>query len=300
MTNRPKRLPIIVAVDNHYIILLAALIKSIEENNRSGLPIDLYVISEKVSRLNVNKLENSINKSMTSIFWYEMEDIITSDYKVPVDWTTFPRNIHARLFIPLFIPDFIEYILYLDVDMIVCRDIAELFEIEIGENIVGAVLDQHVHTFSNNWGGIKNYKQLGLTPNSKYFNTGLLMINCKAWREFGVTKKVIECIKHNKQYANFPDQYGLNVVLAERWKEFDPLWNYFSLDNEKKPYLIHFVKRKPIYKSYNGNMLFKQLFVNYLEKTMWKGEPEVSEIMRYCKKLSNVLNKVKYALLTIL
>ncbi len=294
--NNSKKLPIIVATDNHYIVLLAALIKSIEENNECQLAIEIHIIHEKVCKINIDKLENSINKEVTSLFWYDMESTIFSKYKLPIDWTTFPRNIHARLFVPHFIPSEIEKILYLDVDMIVCKDIAELFEIELGENIVGAVLDQHVHSFSNNWGGIKNYNELGLSPNSKYFNTGLLMINCKAWRSFKVTKKVINCIETNRQYANFPDQYGLNVVLADRWKEFDPLWNYFSFDNFKMPYIIHFVKRKPIYKSYNGNMDFKQLFLFYLSKTLWKGEKEISELVRYSKKLSNVLIKVKSAL----
>jgi lipopolysaccharide biosynthesis glycosyltransferase len=299
MNNKVTRLPIIVATDNHYIIMLAALIKSIEQNNIANLPIDLYIISEKVSKKNVEKLEKSINKEITSLIWYEMDEVILTNYKIPIDWTTFPRNIHARLYIPHFLPKEVEKILYLDVDMIVCRDIAELFEIDLGDNIVGAVLDQHVHNFANEWGGIKNYKQLGLSPNSTYFNTGLIMIDCVAWRSYDVTNKVINCIEHNKKFANFPDQYGLNVVLADRWKEFDPLWNYFSLDHIKSPYLIHFVKRKPFYKSYNGSMKFKQLFLDNLAKTMWKDTPEVSELNRYLKKISNILDKIKSALFTL-
>jgi lipopolysaccharide biosynthesis glycosyltransferase len=296
MTSTVKRLSIVVSTDNHYLILLAVLIKSIEENNKTNLPIDLYVISENVTEQNKERLAKSINQLITTIYWFELEDIVQDNYKVPFDWTSFPRNIHARLYVPHFIPLHIENILYLDVDMIVCKDLTELFKINLGNNIVGAVLDQHVHTFSNEWGGIKNYEELGLSPDLNYFNTGLLMINCNAWRTFGVTQKVIKCIEQNKKYANFPDQYGLNVVLADRWKKYDPLWNYFSFGNEKKPYLIHFVKRKPIYKSYNGNMDFKKLFIGYLMKTQWKNEPEISELSRYLKKLSNVFNKVVKAL----
>ncbi len=296
MTSTVKRLSIVVSTDNHYLILLAVLVKSIEENNKTNLPIDLYVISENVTEQNKSRLAKSINQSITTIFWFELEEIVQDKYKVPFDWTSFPRNIHARLYVPHFIPSHVEKILYLDVDMIVCKDVAELFEIDLGNNIVGAVLDQHVHTFSNAWGGIKNYKELGLSPDSKYFNTGLLMINCNAWRAFGVTQKVINCIEQNKQYANFPDQYGLNVVLADRWTNYDPLWNYFSFGEEQKPFLIHFVKRKPIYQSYEGNLDYKAIFLEFLAKTQWKNEPEISEFSRYLKKLSNVANKVLKAL----
>jgi lipopolysaccharide biosynthesis glycosyltransferase len=169
-----------------------------------------------------------------------------------------------------------------------------LFEKELGEMVIAAVLDPRIITFDNSWGGVFNYEALGLAGNTRYFNTGLLVMQTKLWRDLDVTKKIIDCIDNNKKFANYPDQYGLNVVLANNWLELSPLWNHFStIEPKEQPYLIHFVERKPIYQSYNYNENFKNIFYSYLNQTAWKGFKPIGESSRYLKKVKNILNKIK-------
>ena len=266
-----KSLNIVVASDNHYIILLAALIKSIEANLSKGHTITVYIIEDNVSDENKVKLQKSINTNITSLIWKEMNSVIPEGMKLPLDRSSYPLNIYMRLFIPYFIPEEIERVLYLDVDMIVLKDIATLFENDLEKYVIAAVLDPRIITFDNSWGGVLNYNELGLAPDTRYFNTGLLIMNTKKWREQSVTEKIIECIDNNKKFANYPDQYGLNVVLANQWLELSPLWNHFStLPANETPYLIHFVERKPIYKAYNYSEEFKKIFYSYLKQTEWK------------------------------
>ncbi|MBC7650790.1 MAG: glycosyltransferase family 8 protein, partial [Deinococcales bacterium] len=144
----------------------------------------------------------------------------------------------------------------------------------------------------NSWGGVLNYKELGLPGSTRYFNTGLLVMNTRKWREQNVTEKIITCIDTHKKFANYPDQYGLNVVLANKWLELDPLWNHFStINTTKTPFLIHFVERKPIYKAYNFSEDFKKIFYSYLNQTAWKNFQPIGESSRYIKKLKNIFNK---------
>ena len=197
-----------------------------------------------------------------------------------------------RLFIPYFIPEEIEYVLYLDVDMIVLDDVTKLFENDLKEKVIAAVLDPRIITFDNSWGGVLNYESLGLPGDTRYFNTGLLLMNTKKWRDQDVTRKIIDCIDNNKKYANYPDQYGLNVVLANQWFELDPAWNHFStISIDHNPSLIHFVERKPIYQSYNYSEAFKKLFYYYLGKTEWKNFKPIGESKRYIKKIRNIIDK---------
>jgi len=289
-----KKLHIVVACDNHYIILLAALIKSIEANIRSGLPIEIHIIEDNVAKNSKTKLENSINKEVTTLVWHNMDKVIPTGMNLPFDRSSYPLNIYMRLFIPYFIPEEIEKVLYLDVDMIVQADITTVFETELGDNTIAAVQDPFIITFDNSWGGVFNYQALGFSGKTKYFNTGLILMQTKKWREQDITNKVIECINNNKKFANYPDQYGLNVVLANQWLELNSLWNHFSPINIKdKPFLIHFVKRKPIYKSYNFNPDFKKTFYVYLNQTEWKNFEPIGELSRYFKKITNILNKIK-------
>ena len=176
--------------------------------------------------------------------------------------------------------------------MIVLGDVTTIFENELQDKVIAAVLDPRIITFDNSWGGVLNYEALGLPGSTRYFNTGLLLMNTKKWREQNVTKKIIQCIENNKKFANYPDQYGLNVVLANQWLELDPLWNHFStIETNQKPYLIHFVERKPIYQSYNYSEIFKKIFYNYLNQTEWKNFKPIGESSRYFKKIKNIIDK---------
>jgi len=287
-------LTVVVACDNHYLILLAALIKSIESNIRKNQPVAIYVIEDKITEANKKKLQSSVNTLITTIHWQKMEAIIPEGMQLPLDRSSYPLNIYMRLFIPYFIPSNVEKVLYLDVDMIVQTDISTLFEQELGEKVIAAVLDPRIITFDNSWGGVFNHEALGLAGNTRYFNTGLLVMQTKLWRDLDVTKKIIDCIDNNKKFANYPDQYGLNVVLANNWLELSPLWNHFStIDPKESPYLIHFVERKPIYQSYNYNQNFKNIFYSYLNQTAWQGFKPIGESSRYYKKVKNILEKVK-------
>lgn len=287
-----KPLNIVVASDDHYIILLAALIKSIEANIRADQKINIYIIEDNVGDVSKKKLQLSINSNITSLIWKKMNEVIPEGMELPLDRSSYPLNIYMRLFIPYFIQEEIEYVLYLDVDMIVLGDITTIFENDLNDKVIAAVLDPRIITFDNSWGGVLNYNELGLPGTTRYFNTGLLLMNTKKWREQNVTEKIIQCIDSNKKFANYPDQYGLNVVLANQWLELDPLWNHFStIETSEKPLLIHFVERKPIYQSYNYSEAFKKMFYHYLSQTQWNNFKPIGESKRYIKKLKNIFNK---------
>ena len=289
-----KPLHIVVVTDNHYIILLAALIKSVEENIRPSQRIIFHVIEDNIGKVLKQKLEGSVQPEITSLEWIPMKQLIPAGIKLPLDRTSFPLNIYMRFFIPYLFNDDTEKVLYLDVDMIVLGDITALFEYEMSDYIIGAVMDPRVKTFNNSWGSIANYAALGLDGNSPYFNSGLLLINVKKWREQDIAKKIIQCIEENIQFANYPDQYGLNVVFANQWLQLDARWNHFaSMQAKQPPYLIHFTERKPIYKkNYSGKPEFRELFFKYLNLSLWTNFELINEVSRIRQKLKNVLQKL--------
>lgn len=285
---------IVVTTDEHYLVLLAGLIKSIEAHNESENNFNFYIIADHISIEHRKKMEESVDKSITTIYWKELNEVVPEGFSIPIDWSSYPCNIHFRLFIPFFIPKEVKKVLYLDVDMIVLKDLGSLMEVNLEGFIIAAVTDSRIFTLGNHWGGILNYDALDLSPALPYFNTGLLLINCEEWMAFNTTEKIIQCIIKNKHFANYPDQYGLNVVLANRWKQLNPLWNYFSDGVHTSPYIVHFVSRKPIYASYKGNPFYQKLFWKYLQKTTWDDEVKIGELRRYSKKVKNILQKVLY------
>ena len=150
---------------------------------------------------------------------------------------------------------------------------------------------------SCSWGGIPNYKELGIPADSKYFNSGLLLINAKRWRDDQITTKVIQCLIDNSKYVNWVDQYGLNAALANQWVELDRSWNWFASQGDKTatgeaPRIVHFLDIKPIFKSYASNRTFQTEFYKYMRLTPWKDHTPVSDYRRLLRKTYNKVKKV--------
>ncbi|WP_439506358.1 glycosyltransferase family 8 protein [Sediminibacterium sp.] len=288
-----KQLNIVVITNDHYVVLLAALIKSIEVNLINDNQLIFNIIDDKISQENKAKLTRSVNQQISSLKWVNMDGLIPDHITLPLDRTSYPLNIYMRFFIPYFIDESVEKVLYLDVDMIFQQDISLLFELDLSHHVIAAVQDSRIKTFDNNWGGIKNYKKFGFEGSAIYFNSGLMLMNLKSWRSLGITEKLIQCMNENIHYANYPDQYGLNVVLYNQWLSLDKKWNHFAdLVSAGNPFVIHFVQRKPIYKSFNGVQLFREQFYHYLEMTEWKNFVAISELSRIANKTKIVINKL--------
>lgn len=284
MEDKTTEITLVTVCDNHYALMLAALLKSIEINFRGSTKINLYIVDDGLREQIKKKVVHSMDNQVFNLTWLKLKDIIPGGTRLPLDSSTFPLNVYARLFIPHFIPSSAERVLYLDVDMIVETDISQLWKIDMEGKVVAGVVDRS-GVVSNTWGGITNYQELGLRPDTKYFNSGLMVIDALKWRNQDLTNQVLRCIKENSRHAGFPDQYGLNVVLADQWLELDSKWNCYAISSDPNPFIIHFIGVKPIYTSYEFNPHYRERFFHYLSFTEWSKFEPVSNNIRLLKKL---------------
>lgn len=289
MTDK-ETIVIVVACDNHYVPLLAALMKSIETNHRTGEPILFFILDDGISGRSRKKLTASVSPGMFTIKWVAKSSVIPAGMNIPYDNSSYPLIIHMRMFIPYFVPEEYEKVIYMDVDMIVNGDISELWHTDLMGKTIGAVIDVRIREFGSRT-AISNYRELGFEATTRYFNTGLLLMNTRQWRETDMTPRVFECVETNMQYANYPDQYGLNVVFANNWTEIDTRWSWSAEEWNPEARLIHFIWRKPIYKSYMNEERYRAMFFRYLDQTPWKGFVPINEFRRLSKKLLNKILK---------
>ncbi|WP_262920079.1 glycosyltransferase family 8 protein [Niabella hibiscisoli] len=122
-------------------------------------------------------------------------------------------------------------------------------------------------------------------------NSGLLLIDPVKWREINVAEKAFQCSIDNIEYISFADQYSLNVIFNQQWKELDARWNCYAQNDTPDPYLIHFTGMKPIFKGYSGNSRYKEQFFFYLDQTPWKDFTVKNDMLRLMKKLYNKVTK---------
>lgn len=284
---------IALASINNYAVVLAALIKSIIYNHHTDENIVFYIINDKISPSNKDKINSLINKSPeVQIVWTNAKELILKGMNYPIDNFSLLFTNFSRLFVPYIIDKDIEKLIIFDVNMIVLKDVSELWNIDLNGYSFAAVIEEG-ETVDYARGGIQNYKELRVVGGAKYFNSGLMIIDVKKWRDDEIPKKVFKVIEENIKLVNCSDQYRLNIVFGEKWLPIDPLWNWFANHYHPNPKNIHFVDIKPIFKSYRSEELFKQEFFKYLDLTPWKGMKLKSDYLRsYQQAIIKIKKKI--------
>ena len=97
---------VIVACDNHYLVLLAALLKSIEFHHKSDEFIEVFIVDDGIKAGNRRKLTASLDPGKIHLSWIPLDEAIPDTMRIPFDRTSYPKNIHTRIFIPHFIMEY--------------------------------------------------------------------------------------------------------------------------------------------------------------------------------------------------
>lgn len=289
---------LVLVSDNHFAVMTAVLLKSIDLNYTSNNELEIFIVSDGLSKSNISHIEKSVENELIKITWIPIRDIGTNIGALPLDNSSFPLSVYARLYIPYFLPISVKRAIYLDVDTIVLTDIANLWNTNISPFAVAAVTDL-AQTVSVPWAGIQNYNELGIKPDSKYFNTGVLIFDVAKWRKENITNQIIDCILENISYARFPDQYGMNVYFANNWYELGKQWNCFASTETENPSVIHFTGVKPIYSTYENNDKYRSIFFEYLRQTPFKNFKVKSGYTRLFKKASDLVKKKLRAVIRV-
>ena len=111
--------------------------------------------------------------------------------------------------------------LYVDADVVVRRDLAELFSMPM-EHAVGAVIDAHVSMMGmpSMW---RPWREEGVAPTVPYLNTGALLVDVDRWRADGLTEQIVEYLER----YDLPcvDQDAINLVLRGAFDRLRPAFN---------------------------------------------------------------------------
>jgi lipopolysaccharide biosynthesis glycosyltransferase len=131
-----------------------------------------------------------------------------------------------RLDLGEILPPGLDRVLYLDADLIVLEDPAELFAADLEGRAVGAVLDAgwpHRHTEIGPDGEVEEWFDGAAPPG--YFNSGVLLIDLARWRADGIQQRCAVLARSAGSRLKAPDQDILNMVLRSAWTRLPDRWN---------------------------------------------------------------------------
>lgn len=247
---------IVFAVNDQYIPPFGVALHSLIRHSDRNRSYKIFVLNEGIGSGHWKKVKSMEQSNVT------VESVNVSEWmrehRIPTV-NHLSKETTYRLLIPKLFPEY-EKVLYLDSDLLIRRDMAELFDMDLEGAIFGASIARLFH-----WSYLYITEDLSLKA-EEYFNCGVLMINNRLLRQSDISEKSMRMLEE-KRYHN-QDQDVINILcqLPEntgKVKFIDGRWNvewqhlneedsdvYIdavregSLDYVNDPFIIHYTGAK--------------------------------------------------------
>ncbi|QDT05697.1 General stress protein A [Rubripirellula lacrimiformis] len=235
--NQQETMVWVSGADEGYVMPLAVTIRSAIDHLSPDRRAEIYILDGGITRASKDRMERSWQDDRISVHWVSAEGSDIEGLPVSLHVTS---STYLRLAIAERLPSSVDRAIYLDADMLVCRDLSLLWDEPQGDASVLAVQDYAAPWIDSTRSlsassetlrylatsrPIANFEELGIDEDAMYFNGGLLVIDVKRWREERIFRQFLDCLSDHRQHVLWWDQYALNVVLAGKWRSLDLRWN---------------------------------------------------------------------------
>lgn len=228
-----NEIPVFFAIDNNFAPYLAVALNSAVKNSSKKRNYRAIVLHENVSEENIKKLKAfetdnfKIDITPMSANFKMLDDRMSN--RLRCDY--FTLTIYFRLFIPAMFPQYDKGI-YIDSDIVVAGDLANLFDTDIGDNYIGACRDLSIAdvpplvAYTENAVGVKG---------DEYINSGVLLMNLKKLRELDFEGHFLNLLTTYHFDSIAPDQDYINAICNGKIFYLDESWD--TMPNNARPVL---------------------------------------------------------------
>ncbi len=289
--NRLERLPtsahILMCSDPGYFQHLAVCLSSLAESNLC-IDFDVVILITRYTDESAAKLRRSLEQYYNITLRLIKFDESSLD-GLPLTPYYNSAEIYARFWVADYFDEKVTRVIYLDGDIVVVGSLQELLIIPLHNAVLAAVSIP----------GSQRPAILGYDPADEYFNSGVMVINLKRWRDTKARERLVETSYHIAHKLNDPDQDVLNYCFHGERVRLDYVWNVITPFFRKKSALplakdeIERVVREARIIHFNGcskpwqylcqHPLQKE-YTRHLDKTEWRN---------FCPIDYNTMNVVK-------
>ena len=282
-------IPVFFAVDDGYIPFLGIALKSLIDNASDENKYQIKILYTNVSGENIRRIKKyekeniniefvDLNKQLEDI----KEKLYTRNY--------FSNTTYYRLFIPELYPEYKKAI-YIDSDTICLTDIANLYNIDMENNLISGVPDGAIQAIDV----FKDYVErvVGVSDYNNYFNAGIIVMNLEELRKYKFQDKFIYMLG-KVRFEVAQDQDYMNRLCKGRVKLLDFSWNRMPIMGKQSGdiNIIHYnLGAKPWY---FDDVLYQEHFWKYAKKTDFYNEiKEIGEKYTEADKEKDDANSAK-------
>ena len=229
-----------------WVKIAGVTITSIKKHANRKNNYDIVILEENVSEEDKNRLEKYNSKNFSVRFFNLDEYLKSINFILNPDLTV---AAFYRLLIPNIFKNY-KKVLYIDIDTILQKDIANVYFSNIEEYQIGAIKDFHIiyNLYPKNKSYFEN--DCNLDDINNYFNSGVLLFNIeKMLKNKNIVDEFLQ-IAYSR-YFKYSDQCVLNIYYNKNKKLLKLLDNtnnyYFSKKMFKrfsKKFLLKYLKLK--------------------------------------------------------
>ena len=278
---------VLFTCDAGYIRPLQVVVHSLLKNADPSHPIEIYVVHERtfVDRGCREELTRTIAPFPFARAVFCNAEELLAKYE-----TTFASELNlwspiiwaGPLISEAVPPEVGGRIVYLDVDMLVLKDLAPLFEMDLGGHVAAAVIEGERRRFQNliacEW-----------PPAAEnYYNNGTMVIDLDLYRKNRIADRIVQWYGKYKDVAIRTDQDAQNAVFGALTLPIHPRWNY------NDGWLSRITRVTPFTKRLRGQpkrdvleAILDPGIVHYINRKPWLfgHRPERKAYHRYMKEL---------------
>jgi len=212
-------IPILFACDNSFVKFAVVSLKSIMSNASREYKYKIHILHNDITEELQNRIKALGNENFEISFHDVMPYLESVSESLPIrDY--YSKTTYYRMFIAEMFPEY-DKAIYIDSDTVVLGDISELYCKELGDNYVGAAHEQAM--VQEDVYGTYVEKALGIDRNN-YFNAGVLVLNCDAFRKNNMLEKFHELLKVYNFVVTQDEDY-LNILCHNKVLWIEQQWN---------------------------------------------------------------------------
>lgn len=213
-----KFVPIVFATNNNYAVYAAVAMQSLIATAACHDKIYMiYVLHTDLSEKYINTITEMSTENVRITFINVLSKINSESSKL-YERAHYSKEMYYRILISDIFRVY-KKVLYLDCDIVILEDVVNLYNIDIGDNILGGITNISSDEMEKY---ITNVRHLQVHD---YINSGILLINCTEFRRNYIKEK---CFHLLSQFPNLvcPDQDILNMACQEKIFHIGMEWNF--------------------------------------------------------------------------
>lgn len=259
----PEKIHIGFGIDKNFGKFAGITITSLVHNNIEH-DLVVHIVYDEILPEDMERLRKTeqLYRNLT-LHFYRITSTEGMTFIVPPGHIT--QAMYYRYLFGELLPETVTRLIYMDADIICKGDILPLWQLDLQGKVLGAVRD---------YGEDRSCDRIGLTS-GRYFNSGVLLLDLKKWRQQKVTPKLFKWLEEvGTTKILWGDQDALNGVIDGAFTELPKQYNGIVINNttlneELDVVIVHYIDYVKPWHIYYIDSDAKTLYWEYVKKSLW-------------------------------